>query len=241
MMSEEVKTKSVLGIKIDDVSINEAIDVIFSWLKSNKKHYIVTPNPEFIMTAQNDPKFKEILNKADLAIPDGSGLKISGKITNTTTGTDLIEEIFKKGDKAITIGFLGGSGGVAKKAAERLRKKYPGTKILYAEDGPKVNFEGEEVSPALSNKYHKLRVDIVCVGFGQIKQEKWISKNLDKLPVKIAIGVGGAFDYFSGKVKRAPLWIRNLGLEWLFRLAVQPWRIKRQSQLVKYYFKVKRS
>lgn len=230
-----MKKENILGVNIDDVPLGEATDILANWLKSGKKHYVVTPNPEFIMAAQSDSEFKEILNKADLAIPDGVGLKLSGGIKHTTTGIDLMEALCKiSAEKNFTVGFLGGKNGVVKKAAERLRKKYHKLKIIYAETGPNVDKNGDQISLPQSNKYQKLRVDILFVGFGAVKQEKWIAKNLDQLPVSIAIGIGGAFDFLSGSVLRAPRWIRKIGLEWLFRLILQPWRIKRQFQLLKF-------
>ncbi len=230
---------NILGVNIDDVSLKEAVDIVINWLKSDKKRYVVTPNPEFIMAAQTDSEFKEILNRADLAIPDGVGLKLSRSIKHTTTGIDLMEKLcLVLADKGFSVGFLGGKKGVAKKAAERLRKKYQKLKILYAEDGPMVDKNGKETALFSSDKHRKLRVDILFVGFGHIKQEKWIVNNLDKLPVKVAIGIGGAFDYLSGKVLRAPWGMRVLGLEWLFRLILQPWRVKRQSVLIKFLWLV---
>lgn len=203
--------KYILGIKIDDVNMSEALEMVHQWLQKFGKKYIVTPNPEFIMTAQKDLDFKKILNGADLSIPDGAGLKLSGKIENTVSGVDLMEKLVERSaDWGVTVGLLGGSDGVANKTAECLQKKYPKIKISFT-------------SP-----------DLLFVAFGHPKQEKWIVKNLPKLNVKIAMGVGGAFDYLSGKVPRAPKWIRDLGFEWLFRLVVQPWRIKRQISLVKY-------
>ncbi len=116
----------ILGVKINDISMEQAIERIEGWLvKGKDQHYIVTPNPEFIMAAQRDSEFKEILNQADLAIPDGVGLKLSGRIKHTTTGIDLMEALCEiSAEKNLTMGFLGGRYGVAKKAAERLRKKY---------------------------------------------------------------------------------------------------------------------
>lgn len=202
--------KNILGVKIDDVNMDEAVSKVHLWLQGKAKKYIVTPNPEFIVTAQSDPQFKKILNNADLAIPDGAGLKLSGLIKNTIPGTDLMEKLVEKSvDWGITVGFLGGRNGVAEKTADCLQKKYPGIKI--------------DSFP-----------DLLFVAFGHPKQEKWIYKNLPKLKVKVAMGVGGAFDYISGQVPRAPKFLRNLGLEWLFRLLIQPWRIKRQFKLLTY-------
>lgn len=203
--------KYVLGVKIDDITMEEALKTVEGWLKREDKHYIVTTNPEFIVTAQKDRNFKKILNNADLSIPDGKGLKITGDIECSIPGVDFMEALVKMATVGgFTVGFLGGGPGVAELCAERLKKKYPKLKVGFG------------------------KTDILFVAFGHPKQEKWIYQNLPKIPVKLAMGVGGAFDYLSGKVPRAPIWIRNLRLEWLFRLILQPWRIKRQIALIKY-------
>ena len=210
---------SVLGVKIDDVTMEEAVQTVDRWLSKPGKYYIVTPNPEFLVTAQNDAEFKKILNNADLAIPDGVGLKLGG-VKNTIPGTDLMEKLVKlASEKSYTVGFLGGRDRVAEKTAGRLIGRYPGLKISFVQSEPVTATNG---------------CDILFVAFGHPKQEYWIAQNLDKIPVKVAMGVGGAFDYISGKVPRAPFWVRNLRMEWLFRLIVQPWRIKRQILLLKY-------
>jgi len=245
-----MKKVDVLGVKIDDVSLNQALEQIQKWLEGRDKHYIVTPNPEFVMAARKDIEFQNILNKADLAIPDGVGLKLSGKIKNTTPGIDLMEKMVELAeDLGYTVGFLGGKDGVAEKCTECLKKKCPGLKVVFVDDGPEVNSEGDVIArnPAFGGMTKQFftgdrraslamteRVDILFVAFGQVKQEKWIAKNLPYLSIKIAMGVGGSFDYLSGKVKRAPKWMRNFGLEWLFRLAVQPWRLKRQVALIEF-------
>lgn len=221
----------IFGVGINDVSLEEAVGQVVGWVGNpeQKKHYIVTPNPEFIITAQKDLEFKKVLNQADLSIPDGAGLKLAD-IVNTTPGVDLMERLCKaSADLGFTIGLLGGRDRVAEKAAECLKKKYPGLKVVFADNGGDVDNNGNVwVDPCVNP------CEILFVAFGAVKQEKWISKNLDKLPVKVAMGVGGAFDYLSGEVKRAPKLMRNLGLEWLFRLILQPWRIKRQLALLKF-------
>ncbi len=216
--------KHVLGVKIDDVSLNEAIKIVESWLKIDGKHYIVTPNPEFIVTAQKDLEFKKILNNADLSVPDGNGLKIGSDIVCNTPGIDLMEELIRMvSGKGFTVGFLGGRDGVAEKTSKCLQKRYPKLK---------VSFAVEEFKSLKDLKL--LKTDLLFVAFGHPKQEKWIAENLPKIDVKVAMGVGGAFDYISGQIPRAPRWIRSLGLEWLFRLIIQPRRIKRQLALLKY-------
>ncbi|MDP3758176.1 MAG: WecB/TagA/CpsF family glycosyltransferase, partial [Candidatus Daviesbacteria bacterium] len=111
---------------------------------------------------------------------------------------------------------------------ECLSKKYPGLKVAFAESGGEVDDDGQ------SSTIKVTPVDILFVAFGHIKQEKWIAANFKNIPVKIAMGVGGSFDYLSGLVHRAPKWVRDRGFEWLFRLIIQPWRIKRQLAIFKY-------
>jgi N-acetylglucosaminyldiphosphoundecaprenol N-acetyl-beta-D-mannosaminyltransferase len=135
--------------------------------------------------------------------------------------------------EGVTVGLLGGGKGVADKTAECLRKKYPGLKINFVDDGGKVDKEGTVFTPDLSSK---IKCDLLFVAFGQVKQEMWIVKNMDQVETKVFMGVGGAFDYISGEVMRAPIWMRELGLEWLFRLIVQPWRIRRFGSLLQFLF-----
>jgi N-acetylglucosaminyldiphosphoundecaprenol N-acetyl-beta-D-mannosaminyltransferase len=241
--------------------MKEAILKVEKWLKGGGKHYIVTPNPEFVMAAQKDYEFKKILNKADLAIADGTRLGWANKMLSERNwfkkilllpsvlfptkrlthfdivhGVDFMQELIKIAqDQGFTIGFLGGRDGVAAKTSECLKKKYPKLKIVFAEDGPEVDEMGNELT---AYDLQLIATDLLFVAFGQRKQEKWIAKNLPKIPVKVAIGVGGAFDYFSGKIPRAPKWMRFLGLEWFFRLIWQPWRIKRQLILLKFVWKI---
>ncbi len=224
--------KEVLGIKVDDVNIDQATEIIIGWLKNRGKHYIVTPNPEIVVMAQKDLELKRIINKADLSIPDGVGFKLVTDVVCYTPGIDLMEEIIRQSlDYGFTIGLLGGQRGIAEKTAECLRKKYPKVRITYADSGGVIDESGEWVE---GNRKALTQVDILFVAFGPPKQEKWIEQNLKKIPVKVAMGVGGSFDYLSGEVTRAPKFLRSLGFEWLFRLAVQPWRIKRQLRLISF-------
>ncbi|KKR87110.1 MAG: N-acetylglucosaminyldiphosphoundecaprenol N-acetyl-beta-D-mannosaminyltransferase [Candidatus Curtissbacteria bacterium GW2011_GWA1_41_11] len=247
---------NILGVNVDNINMEGAKDRVVGWLRKdspasmrNEKHYIVTPNPEFVMAAQKDPGFKDIINKADLAIPDGIGLRLRGDLESTISGVDLMERLVElSSDLGATVGFLGGEEGVAKRCAECLQKKYPGLKISFAEDGGKIDDEGNWVGikkPVWEpNRHPNLNptslpdTDILFVAFGQVKQEKWIYKNLPKIPVKIAMGVGGAFDEISGKVPRIPSILHKMGLKWLFRLILEPWRIKRQLALVRYVWKI---
>lgn len=245
----------IFGVRIDCINMDHAITLIENWTEKKGKHYIVTPNVEFVMKAQQDAAFKKILNHSDLAIPDSSrfGWVIAQQNEKSrfkkllgvpkflirqgdfpvVTGTDLMQQLCRlAAKKNLSVGLLGGRDGVALKCAKRLKTLYPSLKISFAEDGPVVDENGNA-------KYYPFKpADFLFVAFGQGKQEKWIVKNKEKAPFKVAMGVGGAFDYISGNVARAPVWMRELGLEWLFRILIQPWRAKRFISLIKFVSKV---
>jgi len=271
-----LEKKIILGVGITNATTEEILEYIIRGLERNtKKYYIVTPNPEILVLASRDFKYKNILNRAKIAVNDGIGVTTAGKILNKPlkerlTGVDLLESLCRKAaEKPITVGFLGGRDGVAEKTSECLVKKYPGLKVAFAgEEWPAYKFDGRKlkmedgnlkiedgrlktknkekiyslystIKKLPSTFYHlSSNIDILFVALGAPKQEIWISNSLDKFPVKVLIGVGGAFDYISGKVSRAPLIIRKIGFEWLFRLLVQPWRLKRQLALLEFAFLV---
>lgn len=249
----------VLGVRVDKVSIGEATATVIKWVRAlSGKRFITTPNVEIIMAAQKDQEFKEILNRSDMNIPDSARFGWADRISreknpvkklvlwpgfllptlfkedfSVVTGTDLMENLCGKADDyGFTIGLLGGEKGVAKETAECLKKKFPRLKISFFGEGGRINNQGEQTDTQLP----EINSEILFVAFGHIKQEKWIYKNMSKVNSKVFIGVGGAFDYLSGRVPRAPKLVRSLGFEWLFRLIVQPWRIKRFGALLQFLF-----
>lgn len=209
-MRAVVKRIDILGVKISKVSYISAIEIVEGFLVDGEKHYIVTPNPEFVVLAQSDREFREILNRADLAIPDGVGLRMGTRVTGTDLMIRLCELASQRG---YSVFLLGGEGGVAEEAAKRLKKQFANLNIVgtYEGDFP----EGIKTA------------DFLFVAYGAPKQEKWIAQNLSKIPVRVAMGVGGAFDFIAGKKKRAPLVLRRLGFEWLWRLIQEPQRLPR--------------
>lgn len=221
--------KNILGVGMSVVSEREVLEYIVKNL--DRKTFIVTPNPEIIVFANNNSEYKKVLNRANLALPDGVGVMWAAKLLGISlrqkiSGVDLVESLCREASKRpITVGFLGGRDQIADRAAECLKKRFSGLKVGFA--GPEIR------------KFSDLKgTDILFVAFGSPKQEFWIAENLKRLPVKAAIGVGGAFDMIAGRVPRAPVWLQNLGFEWLFRLIVQPWRIKRQLSLLIFAFLV---
>lgn len=224
--------RKFLGIDFADAWEEEILEYIIKRVKERaKKFYIVTPNPEILVLAENDFKYKKVLNSANLALADGIGViwgskLLSNGISHKISGVDLLENLCKRiAKQPITVSFLGGRPKIAERAAECLKELYPSLKVAFA---------GAEIS-----NFDKFPPsDILFVAFGSPKQEFWIAENLEKLPVRAVIGVGGAFDFLSGDVPRAPKLIRDLGFEWLFRLIIQPWRAKRQLSLIKFAFLV---
>lgn len=216
----------ILDVKIDDLTFPQVMAKINLFLREKKLHQIVTVNPEFVLAAQKDKEFRKVLNSADLSIPDGFGLKIGAAILNQKigeriTGVDLTWEIAKlASQKGYRLYLLGATPGVGLKAAKRLKLLYPKLKIVGC-------YAGKPDEPGIINKINNSKADILLVAFGAPKQDKFIFRNSNKLKVKIAMGVGGTFDYIAGVVPRAPVWMRKLGLEWLYRLIKQPSRLGR--------------
>ncbi|OGF21340.1 hypothetical protein A2316_03255 [Candidatus Falkowbacteria bacterium RIFOXYB2_FULL_38_15] len=224
---------NILGTLIDNIKKEELLLEISSFLEDGKKHFLITPNPEIVLSAQKDEEFKAILNRADIAIPDGFGLILASYYLKTPledriTGVDLMLEICKIAEgKKKSVYLLGGEEGIAEKTAKVLIDKFPKLKIVGAESGGKIEKEKLKDDNFLK-KINEKNPDIIFVALGGGKQEKWIDANLKNIPsVKLAMGIGGAFDFISGKIKRAPPLMRKLGLEWLFRLFLEPRRIKR--------------
>ncbi len=220
----------LLGVGFTNASESEILEFIVTGLaKQAEKYYIVTPNPEILVIADKDSKYKNILNDAKLALADGIGVMIGAQLLGRSLkqrihGVDLVDKLCSEvSNQPITVGFLGAGPNVAEGAAECLKRKYPNLR---------VGLIATEWSNSLKDK----KVDILFVAFGSPKQEVWIAESLNNLPAKVVIGVGGAFDFISGKVPRAPKVLRSLGLEWLFRLVIQPWRINRQLSLIKFVF-----
>lgn len=218
---------NILGIDIDEIPEPELLAKIKSFLDSKEKHYIVTPNPEIVLKACKDEELKNILNYADIAIPDGYGLLCAAKFLNKPlktrmTGIDLTLKICKEiADKKHGVFFLGGQKGAAKILTERIQYKFPNLLISGAFDG---RIDGtEDNDRIITSIINHSGAEILFVGLGAPKQERWIFRNLDKLTnIKIAAGIGGGLDFMTGKARRAPLWMRKCGLEWLYRFQQEP-------------------
>ncbi len=227
---------NILDINFDVIKIDDAAQKILDCIENNQKCFVTTPNPEIVMLAQKDTLLKKILNESDLTIPDGIGIVLASKlnkikISERVAGYDLVQKIFQLA-KNKTVYFLGSSDEVIKLAKKNMAEKFPNIKIVGAHNG---FFEN---SDEIVTQINLLALDILLVGMGAPKQEKWIYKYKNDLNAKIFIGVGGSFDVMSGKVKRAPVSFQKLGLEWFYRLLSQPKRFWRMRTLPQFLFKV---
>ncbi len=230
----------IAGVGLNSSSQKEVLRKIDQRIQAGKRTFITTPNSEFLVFAQKNPWFRQILNQADLAVPDTIGLVwagiILGKPVKRFPGVHLMEALCRAAAKSgWTVYLLGARPGVAQKTLAVLKKRYPGLKG-WAEEGP----PDPRYSPKTANKedwvgkINQKKPDLLFVAFGMGKQEKFIADNWSQLRVKLAMGVGGAFDYLSGRVKWAPKWVRKLGFEWIYRLFQEPWRWRRQLRLIEF-------
>jgi N-acetylglucosaminyldiphosphoundecaprenol N-acetyl-beta-D-mannosaminyltransferase len=194
-----------------------------------KMFLVVTVNPEFIMQAQSDRQFKQILNSADLAIPDGHGLRLKSANLQIVPGRKVVQALVET--RKYKIFFLGGREGVAQAMAE----KYGGDYDAGHQDIRSQLLDAQENERVLE-KINKYKPDILLVAYGAPWQEKWLWKYKPQLQAKLAMGVGGTFDYLTNRAKLPPQWVETAGLEWLWRLIHEPRRVKRQLSLVKFFF-----
>jgi N-acetylglucosaminyldiphosphoundecaprenol N-acetyl-beta-D-mannosaminyltransferase len=260
----ELVKRSILHISITNEKERLILECIKKTIQNTtNNYYIVTPNPEMLVYAKNHVRFRTILNKAQIALCDGVGLLWGGAILGISfkqriTGVDFMRRLCEEGkDWPITVGFLGGRDSVAEKVAECLKKQYPSLKIVFAaaewSEENKIKDPIQISNLVAANEEQKttkiqkkaqanttygtqMAIDILFVAYGFPKQEEWMASHINKVPVRIMMGVGGAFDYISGSVPRAPKLLRIIGLEWFFRLVRQPWRLKRQIALVKFAY-----
>ncbi len=243
-----MKKIDIMGTRINNVTMDEAVNTCEKKVNNGEQFVIYTPNTEFIMMAKNDEEFKELLNKSDLNIPDGIGLIYAAKIKKhplkeKVAGYDLTVNLIKlANEKGLKIYFVGGKPGVAEKAAQNIKKDCPNVNIVGVSDGyfkgTHLGMQGHEEEKRLIDDINDKAPDMLFVGFGAKKQEQWIEYNKNLINAKIIVGNGGTFDGLAGEVKRAPDIYIKLGLEWFYRLMKEPKRIKRQILLPQFMLKV---
>ncbi len=247
----------IKGVPFDQVNRAEACDLILDYLKKEKQYFVTTPNPEFIVETMKNSDFKKVLEKADLSVADGIGIlwastylskleqaksrdfacsrafytllqtlftpkKIRKILPERVCGSDLFLDLCEKSSSKIFL--LGAAPGVAEQTKYVLEKKFPSVKIV----GTHAGTPQEKDEKVINNMINDSGAELLFVAYGSPRQEMWIDRNLSKMPkVKVAMGIGGSFDFVAGVQKRAPALFRKLGLEWLWRLIREPKRFKR--------------
>lgn len=232
---------NILNTPVHAVSMNQTVHLVHRYMVEPRVHQIATTNPEFVMKAQQDEHFRQVLQQADLCIPDGVGLLLASRwmgapLAERVPGSELV---YKLAELAAQEGWrlfmLGAGPGVAEEAARILRSKYPELKIAGAYAGSPDPSEDELIVQRINSS----QANMLFVAYGAPNQDKWIARNRKTLPaIRLAIGVGGSLDFVTGQAKRAPRWIQNLGLEWLYRLIQEPWRWRRMLALPHFAIKV---
>lgn len=229
MVSKRVQ---ILSIPIDVVTRAEVLQRIAAFVSSGAPHQIATVNPEFVMEAQRNRSFINALRTTSLNIADGIGIRWATSLRGTPVpetipGADLLDVIC---DQAAEYGWpvylVGGKPGVAADAATVLRTRFPRLVIVGAEEGIGPNATPQDTA-ALVRRIRAAKPSILFVAFGAPKQDLFIADNHEALGVPVMMGVGGSLDFLTGRAHRAPQMLRRLGLEWLWRLGTQPWRLRR--------------
>ena len=228
---------TILGVRVDDVTEEEAVALCERFVREGGR-IVTTPNPEIVMAAREDQGLRHALAQADLAIPDGGGLLIAARLWGRplraqVRGSDLTNRLLPlAAARGWRVFLLGGGPGVANAAAAASKGRWPDLQIVGTHAGLADAAHDAATRGAVAAAG---RVDLLLVAYGASRQEQWMVRNLPTLDVGVALGVGGTLDFLSGRVRRAPLWIRRIGLEWLYRLAIQPWRWRRQLRAARYF------
>lgn len=236
-----IPKKEILGVGIHTLQMDEAVQTAADFLlESGRCHVIATANPEMIMMAQDNPSLASSLAQADLVVPDGIGAvwalnRQYGLKQTRVTGFDLTQNILAlSAEKGYRVFFFGSAPGVAMTAKINAEEKYPGLDVCGVRDGFFAETEEEDIVRAINES----KADFVLVALGVPKQESWIARHKEKLKASLIIGVGGTLDVMAGVVPRAPKWMQEAKLEWLFRLLCQPKRFLRMLALPRFVLAV---
>lgn len=224
---------TILGLRVDRVSVEETLSVIDRFIAERTPHTIVTADASMAVIARHDPELHAIVENADLVTPDGAGIIIASRLLGVpvrykVSGVDLVAHLCAlSAGKGYRIFFLGAAPGIAAEAATKARTRWPGTQIVGVCDG----YFTPAQEPDVLAQIKSAAPDIVMVAFGIPKQEKWIARHRAALDIPVFMGVGGSFDVLSGRVRRAPLFMQRSGFEWLYRLLQNPRKISKVMTL----------
>jgi len=238
---------AILGIPIDNLSLAETVEHIFAMIdgyqKDKRPRQVATVNVDFVVNTLSwslkhirHPELLDILRRADLVTPDGMPIVWASKLLGVplkerVTGADLVPGLAREAaERGKSIYFLGGRDDVGRQAADLLKDRHPDLTIAGV-DSPFVHVEGAALSEAQEDdravveRINRSATDILLIGFGNPKQEIWFDRNRTRLKVPVSIGIGGTYEFIVGSVSRAPAWMQKTGLEWVYRITQDPWRL----------------
>lgn len=225
---------NIAGVDIDNVSFTDLVDMVGSSVSARKSVFIVTCNIDHVVKLKRDPEFAAAYGDAALVLPDGIPIlwaaKFLGKpLKEKVSGSDILPKLCATAQKkGYRLFFLGGNPGSATRASEALKERHPGLQVVGVYSPP-FGFEKDaEEDCKIVDMIKSAAPDILFVGLGAPKQEKWIHRHYKALGVPVSIGVGATFEFVAGVVRRAPAWMQRAGLEWLWRLAMEPKRLWRR-------------
>lgn len=230
----QTKKVTILGVAINATSLKEVVMYMNTAITGTICKHIITPNNEMLVEATRNAPFFDVLQQADYLLPDSTGLLLAARLTGQVLpcrvrGVDTMEQFCLQADAATNVFLLGAAPGIAAKAAVVLQSKNPLLQIVGTHSGSPSAAE----APVIIAKINASGANVLFVAYGAPAQDMWIASYKDQLPaMRIAMGVGGSFDFIAGTVRRAPTLLRTLGLEWLWRLALQPKRYKRMFTAV---------
>lgn len=218
---------TLLGIPITNITMNEAVETICEQLDGDQPRQVCFVNADCANIAYHDPDYLAALKGADICLADGIGMKLAGKllareIRQNVNGTDLFPglcQALEKSGKGVFL--LGARPGVAEDVAAWMKANHPGIEVRGCQHG----YFTESEQAAVFDRIRTSRSSLLLVAFGAPSQDVWIRQNLSRLNINVGMGVGGLFDFYSGRIARAPLWMREIGMEWLYRLTREPRRL----------------
>jgi N-acetylglucosaminyldiphosphoundecaprenol N-acetyl-beta-D-mannosaminyltransferase len=235
------KQTKILTLNINNIKMQELIEQLIDIIQNNnEKKLIYTPNSEIVVRAYDDPAFSELLNQADFLVPDGAGLLLAARLIGDplqerVAGFDLMRNLLKQAaDKDISFYFLGGKPGIIDSAVNNIKSKLPELNMAGFHHG----YLDQDLTESVIKDINEKQPDILLVGMGVPRQEKFFSKYFDELQIKVGLTVGGSFDVWAGQVDRAPLWMQKLYLEWFYRLLQEPTRWKRMMAIPRFIYLV---
>jgi N-acetylglucosaminyldiphosphoundecaprenol N-acetyl-beta-D-mannosaminyltransferase len=240
-ISNQREPVHILGVPIHPTTFEGMADSIATWIvRGDRTYQICTASPEFVIIAQEDPEFMQVLHSADLCVADGIGLLFAARylgrpLPERVTGSDGVPFITARAAREGWRLFLLGAGpGVAEQAVANLIAQHPDLQIAGTHAGSPAPEEEDDIIARINRS----NADILFVAYGAPQQDKWIARNRDRLNVRVAMGVGGTFDFIAGVVPRAPKWMRHIALEWLYRFYIQPWRWRRMLRIPRFVWYV---